>query len=82
MCKFYLEIKNKLSFFMDVRFIRFLGILFLWCIFQTSAQGQITNASCNQKSPWISGTYTNLATSGSAMGVCVRSAQGQGSQFD
>lgn len=71
MCKFYLEMKNKISPCLYNGFLHFLGIFFILGIFQTAAQGQIANASCNQKSPWINGTSTNLTASGSATGICV-----------
>ena len=82
MYKFYLETKNNLSSFLYERFIHFMGILFLLGMFQTEVQGQIANASCNQKSPWINGTYTNLAASGSTSGICIGNTTGAANLID
>ncbi|MES2517960.1 MAG: hypothetical protein V4585_07625, partial [Bacteroidota bacterium] len=60
--------KNQLSSFIYPKFLYLLGMFFLLGITQTEVKGQIANAPCNQASPWINGTYTNLAASSTTTG--------------
>jgi uncharacterized repeat protein (TIGR01451 family) len=57
-------------------------VMFLFGVPQIKVQGQVMNASCNQKSAWINGNYTNLAASGSATGICLGSATGTANLID
>jgi hypothetical protein len=75
--------KNKISSFLSNSFLHIFGIFFILGIFQTEVRGQIANAPCNVKSPWINGTYTNLAVTGTSSGLgCLGSATNEANLVD
>jgi hypothetical protein len=74
--------KNKISSFLYDSLLHFLGTLLVWGIFQAHVYGQIANAPCNVKSPWINGTYTNLAVTGTSGGICLGSAINEANMVD
>ncbi len=74
--------KNNFPVFFYHKILYLGWIILLFGMSHIDVSGQIANASCNEKSPWINGTYTNLTASGSATGICLGSATGAANLID
>ena len=74
--------KNKFPSFFYQKTLHLCWMMFLFSAAHSQIMGQVANASCNQKSPWINGTFTNLTASGSTTGICLGSATGAANLID